>query len=163
MNDPEAYAYAFDRRWATLDDYRKIFDRALAEVRGPPKAPNKPTRFGMVRSRLARKFRRPARGPKASSGGLLPGGRRATRKRSKPLPKPMSSMSVHGLGRRCKGVRFRPINGVVEGFGRQRPSCGLRNVVALETNDRDCGKHKDAARAWAILRCKAKNKHRGVL
>ena len=34
MNDPEAYAYAFDRRWATLDDYRKIFDRALAEVRG---------------------------------------------------------------------------------------------------------------------------------
>ena len=25
MNDPEAYAYAFDRRWATLDDYRKIF------------------------------------------------------------------------------------------------------------------------------------------
>jgi hypothetical protein len=33
MKDPEAYVNAFDRRWDTLDDYRGIFDRALAEVR----------------------------------------------------------------------------------------------------------------------------------
>jgi hypothetical protein len=33
MKDPEAYANAIGRRWDALDDYREIFDRALAEVR----------------------------------------------------------------------------------------------------------------------------------
>jgi hypothetical protein len=33
MKDPQVYADAFGRRWDSLDDYREIFDRVLAEVR----------------------------------------------------------------------------------------------------------------------------------
>lgn len=148
MNDPEAYANAFDRRSATIG---RFSTGLLLKFGRPPKAPTTATWIGEVRPRLARKFRRPARRPKASSGGLLPGGRRATRKRSKPLPKPTSSMSVHGLGRRCKGFRLpaAPAAKVLAASGLpvafERSSPWKR---ALE----DCARHKDAGRLGAIAR-----------